>query len=233
MSCLTAALISLAFITEIHGLAPAALDPVINTPVSSNSSTLQLLNLSNTPNDTDLVNANSGVIRCMGRDFGYNLNKTSCDEVWKKIPTDYEILSFGVRRVGTFERPLPYRYLSGEISPVYFSSITPFAANSSHADDGLCAIDVDTMNNFDSDTATNHDISTAAKSVLNKCVFEDRTRKTGYESPGGILPGVGPYQALLTFQNREIYLHSLTSSKLTLHRASRQACWTHCQSLLL
>ena len=230
MSYLTAFLL---FIPLIHGLAPAALNPVINLPASSNPSTLQLLNLSNTANDADLVNATSGVIRCLGKDFGYNLNKASCDEVWKKIPTDSGILSFGARRAGTFERPLPYRYLSGKISPVYLSSITPFTANSSHADDGLCAIDVDIMQNFDSDTATNHDISTAAKSVLDKCVFRDVTRTRVHESVGGIQNGVGPYQAFLSFQNQETYLHSLISSKLTQHRASRQAFWTQCQSLLL
>ena len=57
------------------------------------------------------------------------------------------------------------------------------------------------MNNFDSDTATNHDISTAAKSVLDKCVFRDVTRKIAYESVGGIQSGVGPYQALIILQN--------------------------------
>ena len=119
MSCLTAFLLSLGLITEIHGLAPAALNPVINIPVSSNPSTLQLLNLSNTASDADLVNVTSGEVRCTGRQFGYNLNRVSCDEVWKKIPTDSDIFSFGARRAGTFERPLPYRYLSGKISPVY------------------------------------------------------------------------------------------------------------------
>ena len=204
MSCLTAFLLSLAFIPEIHGLAPAALNPMINIPVSSDPSTLQLLNLSKTTNRADLVNATSGEVKCIGQKYGYNLNKTSCDKVWKKIPTDSEILSFGARTIGSFERPLPYRYLSGKISPVYLSNITPVAANSSHADDGLCAIDVDIMNNFDSDTATNHDISTAAKSILDKCVFRDVTRKTVHESAGGFNPGVGPYQASLTFNPRDL-----------------------------
>ena len=84
------------------------------------------------------------------------------------------------------------------------------------------------MNNFDSDTATNHDISTAAKSILDKCVFRDVTAKVAYESVGGIQSGVGPYQALLIFQNQEICLQALTSSKLTQRRASRQAFWTQC-----
>ena len=216
MSCLTAILLSLAFITEIHGLAPAALNPAINIPVSSNPSTLQLLNLSNTANNADLINATSGGIKCIGQKYGYNLNRTSCAEVWSQIPTDSEIRSFGARTVGTFERPLPYRYLSGKTSPVYLSRIIPFDANSSHADDGFCAIDVEIMNSFDFDTATNRDISTAAKSVLDKCVFRDATRKTVHESVGGFYPGVGPYQAFPTFQIREIYLHSLLiSSKLT------------------
>ena len=204
MSCLTAFLLSLAFITEIHGLAPAAPNPMINNPVSSSPSTLQLLNLSNATNDADLVNATSGEVKCIGQKFGYDLNRTSCDGVWKKIPTDSEILSFGARTMGTFERPLPYRYLSGKISLVYLSDITPVAANFSHADDGLCAIDVDIMNSFDSDTATNQDISTAAKSVLDKCVFRDVTRKTVHESVGGFIPDLGPYQASLTFNPRDL-----------------------------
>ncbi|KAM0802355.1 hypothetical protein BDR22DRAFT_887592 [Usnea florida] len=180
MPCLTAFLLSLPFITEIYGLAPAAPNPIINIPVSSHPSSLQLLNLSNNANDADLVNATSGEVKCRGQAYGYNLNRTSCDEVWNQIPTDSEDLSFGARTAGTFQRPLPYRYLS---------------------DDGFCAIDVDRMAHYDSDTATNHDISTAAKSVLDKCVFRDVTRKIGYESVGGIQPGVGPYQALLILQN--------------------------------
>ena len=118
MPCLTAVLLSLPFITEIYGLAPAAPIQVINIPVSSHPSSLQLLNLSNNANDADLVNATSGEVKCRGQKYGYNLNRTSCDEVWNQIPTDSEDLSFGARTVGTFERPLPYRYLSGKISPV-------------------------------------------------------------------------------------------------------------------
>ena len=90
------------------------------------------------------------------------------------------------------------------------------------------------MKFFDFDTATNHDISAAAKSVLDRCVFRDVTKKTRYMPMGGILAGVGPYQDLLTFQNRNFHLHSLLSGlKLTWHRASRQTSCTQCQSLLL
>lgn len=213
MYCLTAFLLSLAFIIKVHGLAPAALNPVINLPVLSHPSTLQSIDLSNATNDADLINATSSVVRCIGKDFGYNLNKTSCEEVWKTIPTDSEDISFGKRMKSAFERPLPYRYLSGEIGPTYLRSVTPFAANSSHADEGLCAIDVDHMKNFDFEIATNHDISAAAKSVLDKCVFRDVTKKTGYMPIGGNYPGVGPYSYhdLLTFQNRKSYLYSLQS----------------------
>ena len=118
MPCLTAFLLSLPFITEIQGLGPAAPNPVINIPESSHPSSLQLLNLSNNSNDADIVNATSSEVKCRGQKYGYNLNRTSCDEVWNQIPTDFENLSFGARTAGTFERPLPYRYLSGMISPV-------------------------------------------------------------------------------------------------------------------
>ena len=125
MSCLTTFLLSLAFITKVHGLAPATLNPIINVPVSSRPTTLQSFILSNITNDADLVNATSGVVRCEGQKFGYNLNKESCEEVWKKIPTDSENISFGARAKGTFERPLPYRYLSGKISATHLRNIPP------------------------------------------------------------------------------------------------------------
>lgn len=51
---------------------------------------------------------------CSASRCGWNLNKTSCEDVWMKIPTDSETFTFGARTQGTFERPLPLRYLSGK-----------------------------------------------------------------------------------------------------------------------
>ena len=112
MSCLTTFLLSLALITRVRGLGPADPNPAINIPVSP--SIPQLVSISNITDGVELVDVAFGTIRCDGGNYGYNLDKTSCEEAWEKIPTDSAILSFGSRAKGSFERPLPYRYLSGK-----------------------------------------------------------------------------------------------------------------------
>lgn len=117
MSYLTAVVLSLLFITATHGLAPLSPPPVIHVPSSSStSSILELLNLSSTANDVQIVNATNDLVKCDGKRLGYNLNKTSCEEAWKKIPTDFELITYGARTKGFFERATPYRYLSGKFS---------------------------------------------------------------------------------------------------------------------
>ncbi len=120
MSPLTKFVVSLILITVAHGLAPPSPDPVIYASSSlSTSSALRLLNLSSTSNDVNLINATE-FVRCDGKKFGYYLNQMSCEEAWGKIPTDSQILHWGARSKGFFERPLPYRYLSGKFSTTDF-----------------------------------------------------------------------------------------------------------------
>ena len=116
MSSLTGLVLLLLFIFAAHGLAPVSPPSAINVPSSSTSSILGLLNLSSTANDVQVVNATNDLIKCDGRRLGYYLNKTSCEEAWKKMPTDSGLHTYGSRIKGFFERPTPYRYLSGKFS---------------------------------------------------------------------------------------------------------------------
>lgn len=164
----------LIFITAAHGLAPPSPSPATILPFSSLSSTLQLLNSSSTDDDGQPANATNNMVKCDGRQWGYDLDKASCEETWKKIPTDSHFFTYGARSRGVFDRPLPYRYLS---------------------DDGLCAVDIYHMSRVFHDTATNHEISAAAKLILDKCVFRD-PRRRGNVPIGGYLPYVGNHRGL-------------------------------------
>lgn len=93
------------------------------------------------------------------------------------------------------------------------------AAEFFQSDDGLCAIDVNHMQYIVHDTATNHDISAAAKSVLDKCVFRDGAKTVGNIPIGGSLGYVGQYSVFFTRQNREVlfllfFFFSFTDSLL-------------------
>ena len=114
MSLLTDLVSLLAFITSVHGLQPLSPNRVLNTPLSSPSLSLIRLNLSSADDWTQSVNAANANAICDGSRCGWNLNQTSCENVWGKIPTDSESFTFGARSRGTFERPLPLRYLSGK-----------------------------------------------------------------------------------------------------------------------
>ena len=119
MSSLLTGLVSLlTLITSVHGLQPLSPNPVLNTPLSSPSSSLIRLNLSSADNATNVDAI------CSGRRCGWNLNKTSCEDVWMKIPTDSESFTFGARSQGAFERSLPLRYLSGKCLTVWSRLIT-------------------------------------------------------------------------------------------------------------
>lgn len=107
------------------------------------------------------------------------------------MPTDSQLVTFGARSKGFFERPLPYRYLSGKFSATRIVVQYSSAADISNLDDGLCAVDISHMNEAIHDTATNHEISVAAKSVLDKCVFRDGTKAAGHIAIGGYLAHVG------------------------------------------
>lgn len=115
MSSLTGFVSSLIFIAAAHSLAPPSPNPAMNVPLSLTSSSLALLNLSDAAKDTLLIDAISHNVECSGSRFGSKLNKTSCEEAWSKIPTDSQVFVFGARN-SHFERPLPYRYISGKSS---------------------------------------------------------------------------------------------------------------------
>ena len=51
-------------------------------------------------------------LKCSGPEFGYDLDKESCIDAWRSIPTDQEYFYYGARGQGLFEVPLPIRYLS-------------------------------------------------------------------------------------------------------------------------
>ena len=57
------------------------------------------------------------VIKCNGPNLGYDLDKPSCIEAWRSIPTDQESVNYGPRGQGLFQAPLPVRYLSCKSSP--------------------------------------------------------------------------------------------------------------------
>ena len=120
MSSLTGFVSSLIFIAAAHSLAPPSPNPAMNVPLSLTSSSLTLLNLSDAANDASMIDAIGHNVECGGSRFGSNLNKTSCEEAWSKIPTDSQVFVFGARNKGHFERPLPYRYISGKSSRFSF-----------------------------------------------------------------------------------------------------------------
>ena len=114
MSLLTGLVSLLTLLTSVHSLQPPSPNQALNTPLSPPSLSLIPLNLSSADNKTQLVNDANANTECNGRRCGWNLNKTSCKNVWMKIPTDSESYTFGARSQGAFERPLPLRYLSGK-----------------------------------------------------------------------------------------------------------------------
>ena len=60
---------------------------------------------------------NDGILKCNGPKFGYNLDKESCVEAWRSIPTDQESVTYGARGQGFFQASLPVRYLSCKSPP--------------------------------------------------------------------------------------------------------------------
>ena len=103
---------SLIFIAAAHSLGPPSPNPAMTVPLSLTSSSLALLNMSSAANDASLIDATRHNVAC----YDSRLNKASCEDAWSKIPTDSHVFVFGARNRGRFERPLPYRYISGKSS---------------------------------------------------------------------------------------------------------------------
>ena len=151
--------------------ASTPLGPSSDLQLSNPSSSFNISNQS-LPSITFSNTTNGGlsasdIPRCNVR-YGYDLNRQSCLDAWRSIPTDDTAWhTFGRRLRGDFEFPAPYRFLSA---------------------DGLCAIDVSVSPGGDHDTAQWTEISTKAKSVLDACVMENPgTRQT----TGGAISHVG------------------------------------------
>lgn len=108
-------------------------------------------------------------ISCNGQRYGRNLNVHSCLQVWHAMSSEVRPKTFGERGTGTYDAPLPFRYLSH---------------------DGLCAIDVSHVAGIDFDTITPIDLKEAADALIAVCV-------AGLPSIGGIATGLGVNQGLL------------------------------------
>ena len=186
----------LILIAATHSLASPFSNQVMNVPLSSTSSSLTLVNPSSVDDEALSVNTTQGGIRCDGQRFGYHLPKASCEEVWRKIPTDSEVFTFGARHKGDFERPLPYRYLSSKFNVSASASRVLSFADFASPGDGLCAVDVNHMNSVVQDTASNIDISVATKALLEKCVFVETRGPRPRVPVGGIISNVGWYIVL-------------------------------------
>lgn len=96
--------------------------------------------------------------------YGLDLKVSSCTNAWNKMPRDNERSTYGLRTADTtgaagahVDTKLPVRYLS---------------------DDGHCTIDIRGRRNSDKDlragdSATNVEVSEAAKSVIRLCVLPE------------------------------------------------------------
>ena len=118
------------FVAAALGLAP----PIANPAMNLQSQSLSLVNTSNafpatsspskSNNDSNIeaglclhdnvqyLNVTNEEIRCDGASYGYDLNKNSCLDAWMNIPADSDFTCYGKRAMGTFQAPLPVRYLS-------------------------------------------------------------------------------------------------------------------------
>ena len=67
--------------------------------------------------DVQLLNLTNDGIECNGGLYGRDLDKDSCIDAWRSIPTDNEFVTYGPRAQGHFQAPLPVRYLSCKSPP--------------------------------------------------------------------------------------------------------------------
>ena len=67
--------------------------------------------------NVQLLNVTNDPVECNGGLYGRDLDKDSCVDAWRSIPTDNEYVTYGARREGHFEVPLPVRFLSCKSPP--------------------------------------------------------------------------------------------------------------------
>ena len=175
------------FAATTHSLAPPSPMQAITIPTSSTSSSLRLLNISSVADNVPFVNTTRDRVECISA-YGYNMPRPSCEDVWENMPTDSEVLTFGARGQGHFERPLPYRYLSSKFNVLRLGVTVAFLADFPYPVDGLCAVEVVHSRSVIHDTASNQDISVATKAVIDSCVY----REVGIRRHlGGVIRHVG------------------------------------------
>ncbi|KAL8784957.1 MAG: hypothetical protein Q9195_008823 [Heterodermia aff. obscurata] len=117
--------------------------------------------------DTFLT-GNDRKISC-GQQYGRNLNIASCLQVYRAMSRSPDPKTFGERGTGTYDAPLPFRYLSH---------------------DGLCALDVSHLAGLEFDTIAPSDLKEAAESLIVICVF-------GKPNIGGVATGLGVNKGIL------------------------------------
>ena len=138
----------------------------IDWPPDASAPTVRL-NFGVDPSNTSIL-ANEKKISC-GQQYGRNLNLESCLQVSRVMSSNPRPKTFGERGEGTFDAPLPFRYLSH---------------------DGRCAIDLSHAQGVTFDTIAPSDLKEAAESIIAICIF-------GQPNLGGIATGLGVNKGLL------------------------------------
>lgn len=120
------------FLTKVH-LSLIFVIAAHSIDLPSPNPSIELFNLSRTPAKIPTINLTTNYdIKCDGKQFGYDLIKASCAKAWEQIPTDPRIYTYGARTKGFFERPLPYRYLSGKSNSIRFRVLGGFLSAADH-----------------------------------------------------------------------------------------------------
>ncbi|CAF9912602.1 MAG: hypothetical protein HETSPECPRED_000984 [Heterodermia speciosa] len=143
---------------EKFTVVPSSASPSIDWPLEASAPVAS----ANSSNTSTLTTGNAKQISC-GQRFGRNLNIASCLQVYHAMSSSPDPKTFGERGTGTYDAPLPFRYLSH---------------------DGLCAIDVSHIVGLEFDTIAPSDLKEAAESIIVVCIF-------GQPNIGGIATGLG------------------------------------------
>ena len=128
--------------------------PILSHDVRSNSSNQSTLSASQ--------------ISCNGTLYGRNLNYESCMQVYSLMSTTVVPKTYGQRGTGSYDAPLPFRYLSR---------------------DGLCVIDLSHSADIYFDTILPVELREAAGALIQICV-------SGNPNQGGLITGLGVNQGL-------------------------------------
>ena len=135
------------------------------------------------------LNLTAPRVECDSSLYGLRLNVASCQQAWELLPTGSGRRTVGLRDMGTFDIPLPFRVISGECDRTASSAIRYRASVCIRllrckADDGLCAIDVKLKRDAISERSSNNELAHAASLILDLCV-------KGYLHKGGVAEDLG------------------------------------------